>query len=71
MYIYDYQNLKTEVLLSWFIGATGGGLFGAFLNSSYSKILIYVSITNYITPKCSLNVHTHFHFSLWGYSSTR
>lgn len=39
---FDYQNVETHVLLAWFVGAAGGAMFGAFLNTNWSKILIYV-----------------------------
>lgn len=44
LYVFDYQNTETDVLIAWFVGAAGGGIFGAILNASWSKILIYVSI---------------------------
>lgn len=42
LYVFDYQNVETHVLLAWFVGVAGGAMFGAFLNTSWSKILIYV-----------------------------
>lgn len=45
MYYFDQQNIQTDVLLAWFVGAAGGGLLGAVLNANWSKILIYVRNT--------------------------
>lgn len=43
LYVFDYQNTETDTLIAWFAGVAGGGLLGALLNASWSKILIYVS----------------------------
>lgn len=43
LYVFDYQNTTdTDALIGWFLGAAGGGVLGAILNASWSKILIYV-----------------------------
>lgn len=46
LYVFDNEAaelVETSVLICWFVGVVGGAIFGAFLNSSWSKILIYVS----------------------------
>lgn len=42
LHVFDYQNVETDVLLSWFFGVAGGAILGTSLNASRSKILIYV-----------------------------
>lgn len=46
MYVFDYENTETDILIAWFLGAAGGALLGAVLNANWSKILIYVSKKN-------------------------
>lgn len=42
-FIYEYQEVKTSILIAWYAGTVGGAIFGSFANSKWSKICIYVS----------------------------
>lgn len=69
MYFYDYQQLETEILLVWYIGAAAGGLFGTILNSSCSKILIYVRmIVIIISSRYIFSQHFTLFYVIFQYS---
>lgn len=44
IYVFNYEHVDVNILTAWFIGVAGGSMFGALLNSCWSKICIYVSM---------------------------
>lgn len=50
LYVYNYQEVKRDLILAWFVGVAVGIIFGAWINTKFSKRSIYVSDYDY--EKC-------------------